>query len=48
MKLPLNAAEGSGNRISAAANALPAGGFGGIMEKLEMIDDVPLGAAGRS
>lgn len=37
-----------GKRISAAENTLPAGGSGGMMERLEMMLEVPLGEAGNA
>lgn len=48
MKRPGNCGEVSGKRISPAAYALPAGGFGGTIEKLEIREDVPFGGAGSS
>lgn len=40
------AADGAGMSISAAAKSAPAGGFGGMMETLAIMLEVPLGAAG--
>lgn len=39
-------ADGVGMRISPAAKAAPAGGFGGVMETSAIMLEVPLGAAG--
>ncbi len=39
---------GVGYWISAAANALPTGGSGGMMDKLDIRLEVPLGAGGRT
>lgn len=46
MKSPENWRLVFGYRISAAAKALPAGGFGGMMETFEMSGVVPFGAGG--
>ncbi len=46
MKSPENWRLGVGYNISAAAKALPAGGFGGIMEEFEISGLVPFGAGG--